>query len=624
MTELALLGSQKWQERKKALESLSQLHEENLADEVLLLLRQQHQDLGTLNAALQMLQLLDAPVTPGLIRLLSDEDPETRAYAALGLGHVQDADHRHEVIAALLEKLRDPISVHDTNFRFNIIEALGRLKAEQAFEALVDIVREGSFFLTFAAVFSLGEIGDRRAQPYLLELIQDQMLDIAAVQALGKVGNPDAVAFITDWVSTPDNEPTAAVQALAAILRNHLENASSLEELHSRHLEMGNLLLSTIKPGVLEKLLATIPDNVNLIQPPGAYLYLSDLAYVLGIFLLPQVNETQENYLQEETSMVLAALMHLLKNSVSQRAAAEALAVSGRAALPWLRLTLTRSHGEMDEGADSQIKREAVRAIGKIGLAEAIPDLERAIHSDEIEVAMAAAESLGKIGGEESMHVLLSHLNHPSAAVRKAVCTALENLRFPGRTEKLRQLIESSDPWEKEAAIRLLSMENEISKTDSTIIPLILSAVADHHTSVRRAAIEALPYFEDPQIPSALIDAVQDQEPELRAAAARSLSRRPSHFSLPLLYETIKDPDPWVRLSACRSIAVFGHRESEQHILPLLNDPMPPLRAAAALALGQIGGGKSYSQLQILLADEEPEVQQAAEQALKQLKEGLV
>ncbi len=74
-------------------------------------------------------------------------------------------------------------------------EGLGRLKAKEAVEPLIQVLDAPDKILRVKAVQALGEIGDARAVPALLELLHqpEPRLRSEVAQALGKLGDPRAI-----------------------------------------------------------------------------------------------------------------------------------------------------------------------------------------------------------------------------------------------------------------------------------------------------------------------------------------------------------------------------------------------------------------------------------------------
>jgi HEAT repeat protein len=69
-----------------------------------------------------------------------------------------------------------------------------------------------------AAVTALGALGDERAVPHLIPLLDHELLALPAAEALGKIGDPCALEPLTRIASSKDRWLAAAVaEALTAI-----------------------------------------------------------------------------------------------------------------------------------------------------------------------------------------------------------------------------------------------------------------------------------------------------------------------------------------------------------------------------------------------------------------------
>ena len=147
-------------------------------------LREQHRDLSVLSSALDLLSVSDIDIVEPVIGFLDDEDTNLRIQSALILGQRRD----RRAIAPLVVRLADD---DDVNVRFHVIEALGRLHAVEASEALIEIAIDGDFFLAFPAIQSLTEIGNTQAAPRLVPLLADEMLRAPVIEALGQLGDED-------------------------------------------------------------------------------------------------------------------------------------------------------------------------------------------------------------------------------------------------------------------------------------------------------------------------------------------------------------------------------------------------------------------------------------------------
>ena len=81
-------------------------------------------------------------------------------------------------------------------------------------------------------------------------------------------------------------------------------------------------------------------------------------------------------------------------------------------------------------------------------------------------------------------------------------------------------LIGASDPIGRESAVRIAGYFGYRETSDA-----VLGAVSDPVEAVRVAALEHLPFLDDPQVPELLHRALETDTPRAKAAAARALGR---------------------------------------------------------------------------------------------------
>ena len=172
-------------------------------------------------AAVALGKLGDLRALPGLEQALADPQPDVRRAAAAALGQLDDSRAVEPLIAAL----------HDHNIDQWVIPALGRLRDPRAFEPLLTVLDQGhggpKFGTAMAVVNALGNLGDRRATPFLMPLMHDKDYSVrriaaSALHQLGwaPVSADEAVAYaaaIDDW-SACTSIGTAAVEPLIRML----------------------------------------------------------------------------------------------------------------------------------------------------------------------------------------------------------------------------------------------------------------------------------------------------------------------------------------------------------------------------------------------------------------------
>ncbi len=179
------LHDEHWEVRRAAVRAVAARRDAALVDTIIGALRDGHRNFSLLSSALELLSTTGVDVTDALVSLMGHANPDLRIQAALALG----TQHRSEAIDALIAALDDP----DVNVRFHAIEALGERATAAAIERLGDIAASGDFFLAFPAIEALVQIGDPLGASRLSALLGDEMLASAAADALGRLGDEDAV-----------------------------------------------------------------------------------------------------------------------------------------------------------------------------------------------------------------------------------------------------------------------------------------------------------------------------------------------------------------------------------------------------------------------------------------------
>lgn len=123
-----------------------------------------------------------------LIARLDDPAADVREQAVYALGHIGTT----EAVEALVEKLSDPHS----DLGPQIARSLRQSRAPVSVDALMDKLREPDRETQSESARTLGEIGDRRAGPSLLQLLQQAREDkiiAASSEALARLGELAAI-----------------------------------------------------------------------------------------------------------------------------------------------------------------------------------------------------------------------------------------------------------------------------------------------------------------------------------------------------------------------------------------------------------------------------------------------
>jgi HEAT repeat protein len=133
---------------------------------------------------------------PHLAEVLK-QAPRARAEAAARLGEIADPAAVQPLLAAIFDPAKER-DEHDSNRR--VAEALGALRAKEAVPALVKLARSPDGFVQVAAVDALGQVGDPGGVDALVALATGESVEPftakKALLALGRIGDPRAAPAV--------------------------------------------------------------------------------------------------------------------------------------------------------------------------------------------------------------------------------------------------------------------------------------------------------------------------------------------------------------------------------------------------------------------------------------------
>src|SRR5215207_8908149 len=290
--------------------------------------------------------------------------------------------------------------------RGEVLEALVR-HGPGVTNLLIEQLESEDLEIRKAAAVALGRIGEARAAPALVEVLEeDAEMVIAAADALAKIGDPRAFESLLARVG----DPNAAVrQAVVGAL-----NPLGSPEMPARVLP----LLGDADPNVRE----------SAVKIAGYFGYAECADLLL------------ERCLDEDERVRRAAVGHLpyLEDERATRALVRAL----RHETPKVRAAAAAAMAQ-SEGAevsahliealgddDSWVRYFAARSLGRLEVKEGAEALAALAQGDQANhVRIAAVEALGRIGGEAAVRVVPPLVNSGEPDLARAAADALGMLK---------------------------------------------------------------------------------------------------------------------------------------------------------------------------------------------------
>lgn len=470
----------------------------------------------------------------------------------------------------------------------------------------------------------------RSAVPCLVHALGDSHLRVreAACEALGRLGDPQAVPALSVWAHAGDYAALGALQRLRQPV-----------------LPLPQAVSQLVAQGLWEVLIRALPN-------PSVCAVVAQC----GERALPHLLRA----LEDECSFTRAAacralgaigdpqavphLLQALRDSERwvRRAACVALgAIGDPQAVPYLVRAL--------RDCDGDTRAAACVALGQIGDSQATPHLLQALEDSDSYVRAAVGVALGAIGDLQSVPRLLHALGDSDSRVRTAACVALGKLGDPQAVPALSVWAHAGDAVAGDALRTLghpalalqqavfevaaqglwsvlirasfrASVRRAIAQLGTQVIPYLLQAIKDGDRRIRRAAGDILHRIGAPAVPH-LIQALSDWDEKLRRVACRVLGALGDPQAVPYLIRALGDYDRYVRWGACVALGQIGDPQAVPHLIQAIGDRDWRICRAACVALGQIGDPQAIPHLAYLTQSWslKPQVRAAAQQAIAQI-----
>ncbi len=223
-------------------------------------------DAGLRSSAMDLLKELgrsefSLEILEPLIEGLQHPDKDMRILSANTLGRLR----AKEVGPMLLEALDDD----NTNVVYNVVECLGNIGDPRAVPRLMQLlVEHPDEWVHVATLEALGKLGDQRVVGLLLSLIKEEFVVDPLINALGVLGDSRAIPVLASYLKDRDRDiRELAVKALVTIweeAESVADFTGVMYELRATRETLRQSLTAYIKNIVLQDMTDTrIPDDVR-------------------------------------------------------------------------------------------------------------------------------------------------------------------------------------------------------------------------------------------------------------------------------------------------------------------------------------------------------------------------
>jgi HEAT repeat protein len=442
--------------------------------------------------------------------------------------------------------------------------------------------------------------------PELIETMSDPSWTVrrASVAALAAAGD-DAVPALTSWLvtqRTSEHAIAAAVDALVGsigattvpatvALLDHANPAVVTDAAQILGRRRANAAAAN-----LERLLAHADDNVALaaidaLGMIGAASSVEPLIRVLAsdnffrtfaaLQILPKLGDPR----------VIAPLAKLLEHDTYRIEAINALGRTGMAqAIPPLAGVLTTLPGET-------LIRPLARAFSDL--------VARAEWSGGVEPVVAELRA----GVGPSLDRFVAALRGADASERAAIATVLGRIGDAAMLPALARLLDDE-------ALRQTATDaiQRISKGADAALIVALNA-----SEASRMAV--LPVVSTPRATTTVIPLLSDDNPDVRARACEALARIGDTAAVAGLFDLLGDPSPLVAHAAAAAIQSLGSAETTPRTLAALATGTPAVRRQALRILATLGSRGTFEALRAAADEPDPRIAELAIAALASVED---
>ena len=508
---------------------------------------------------------------------------------------------------------------------------------ENKFMSLIKQLESNNISERINAIEELGELKDRRAISFLMELLEynEQSTTRAIIKALGKIKDASTVPVLVKHLSSGD----PIVKQYAAMALGEINDGSALNPLiKSLHDHDGGVRASSAyalgnlgKKEAIEHLINLyIKDIDQEVRIRSA----ESIAQIDGRDLSSLIEIAEE---EEEDTRKDVILMYFSNYSakISSHTSVQVPAKYSK-------------YVHMLDNKDQSMRLDGINLLAQTGDIQAASILVNYINDSDETIAIDSLKAVVSLKQSDSLDAIIKLLDTPRPILRQWAVWGTGEFRDKKATNALLKLLNHKDPGTRATAAYALGNIG-----DNRAIPsLVQVVIEDSDTDVRKNAAESviqlkenlkIPGFIDMAIDGNIekrksfimkyfgeetqdeteeqvddinkyLSDLQSTNPRARADACRALGNIKAPDSVPYLIETLKDEDE----NVCRAAgyALSHYEEAVEPLISLLYDSNEHAIQMAIWILGELKARKALSEIINILEHELPDIRQNAAYAL--------
>lgn len=502
-----------------------------------------------------------------LIQGLYDSNPNVRNAAVISLGELGDPSS----FSHLKQLIND-----EEWIRFSVIETLAKIPLEEIVDFLLhELKRWSNDEITMCAILAtLGEIGSYKTIQPLIDMLEDanEYVECSIIQTLLKIIPADSIASLKEKDKTLIKGILEAhlLEADDDFARSILDALSRIGDKHSAESIIS--LAKKVDPDSQMEKWEEIREALTRLSDPVLMVELLDQderCQILASQILGQIGT-------EHDALEIAGRVFSATGYVKRTMTDTIAAIGG----PSIRETLLK----LIHDQDGHVISSGLRALGRIGIPDDIPEVEVFLRYPYPDVRFNALEAIAQIGGKIAEETLVTLLKDTDPQVRTMALNGLQKMKSPRLYDSLNQML--SDP------------EGEVRMSAAQII-------RDDMIPVEKDILMVL---------------LQDELNEIRHIAIDIIGQNKVDNLRSFLENAVVSPDMWTAYHAIEALGKFKDEDAKTMLLHIMKSGPDILRIPAVKALGQWEDESLADDLEVYMDDENLDVVRAVSEAIDRLQ----
>jgi HEAT repeat protein len=556
------------------------------------------------NVAMDILREIALDNIDDIRAYLHDNDPDIRIFIADILGHCRNLRSAFLLADALL---KDP----EVNVRYQAAASLGNLAFPDSVPVLCQAMHDEEW-VQFAVIEALAKIGASSAMNALIQLLPQAspLVSSAIIDALANIGDIKIVPMLT-----------SAMESVHVILRHKIVKAI-VQILKEKSLGMLN---QKTREHLRVYMLEALEDNdedilLAALRGLGAIGKEEDSKRLL-LFTVGLNPETQtEIYTAGVNAIAAIGYNAVVRDALcgcDEKLTVVAMDVCSR----------IQGDEYIDDLKDIfqrlslEMQRMASQAVAHRGAQEDMSFFTAiAEQTKDAELLKNALLFFGNMhGNAQAEDMVFARLEHNYRDVKELALEACVNLHSPALNERFKERLGHSDPEQRMMAVYALGRYGVVENLDE-----ISRALEDDDPVVRQVAVEAFLNLEADaeQYLTRLLPRLFDDNKDVRAALVDLLGHIGTPSVASHLGAALEDENEWVRIRSIEALGLHKYSNAVPTLTQMLETASHLVTFKIIEALGRIGGSAAFSVLMGLTTHEDPEIQHAATEAIESIQVG--